>query len=272
MKTVACIIARTNSTRLPKKVLKKIGNKMMIEHIIDRIKLCKNIDIIYVCSSTHPDDLVLKNSNVKFYAGSEESVIDRMLDVAKIEKADNVIRITGDNVFTDSVYLDIMIEKHIEGNYEYTRAEYLPVGLTAEVIDAKALKKCYETMNPNESQYLLVYMFQPENYKCLVLIPSKRHIHPDWSLTVDTPLDWERTEQIFSFLGNNFSYDDIVNLQEDKSIKNLYYGSGSLVKLPANMVLYFDSFRKEMDMRIEHSSKEHIVLEKYNEVLNEQKI
>ena len=30
MKTVACIIARTNSTRLPLKVLRKVKGKMMI--------------------------------------------------------------------------------------------------------------------------------------------------------------------------------------------------------------------------------------------------
>ena len=48
MKTVACIIARTNSTRLVKKVLLEINGKKVIEHIIERIKEIEEIDEIYI--------------------------------------------------------------------------------------------------------------------------------------------------------------------------------------------------------------------------------
>ena len=71
-------------------VLKNIAGRMMIEHIILRLKKAQLVDDIYICTSTHPDDQILKEvakkNSVKFYAGSEESVIDRMLDVAKFEK------------------------------------------------------------------------------------------------------------------------------------------------------------------------------------------
>ena len=53
MKNIICIVARTNSTRLPQKVLKKIGDRMLIEHLIDRMKLSVEFDEIYICTSSH---------------------------------------------------------------------------------------------------------------------------------------------------------------------------------------------------------------------------
>lgn len=277
MKTVACIIARTNSSRLPKKVLKEINGKMMIEHIIDRIKKCKLINEIYVCTSTHPDDSILKKvskkNKVKFYAGSEESVTNRMLDVAEIENCDNVIRITGDNIFTDSVYIDLMIEKHNEGCFEYTRTAFLPVGVTAEIISVDALKKCNKIMNPDESQYLMLYMFQPKIFKCQVLIPPKNHRRPNWCLTVDNHDDWERTQKIFNYFNYEnklFTYNMILEVAETTLLQNLKFNSVSTVKFPANLSIYFDSFQKEMNSRIKNSYKTHVTIKQYRRVMNEQ--
>ena len=51
MKKVAAIIqARMGSTRLPGKVLMDIAGKPMLEHIVERLKLVKNIDEIVVAA------------------------------------------------------------------------------------------------------------------------------------------------------------------------------------------------------------------------------
>ena len=48
-KTVACIIARTVSTRLPLKVLRMVDGKLsMLDFIIQRLKKVNNIDAIYL--------------------------------------------------------------------------------------------------------------------------------------------------------------------------------------------------------------------------------
>jgi len=258
LKTVACIIARTNSTRLPKKVLKNVNSKFtLIEYLIEKTKKSRLVDEIYICTSKHIDDQVLKKvaekKGVKFYAGSLDSVIDRMLDVAKLEKATDVIRITGDNIFTDEVYLDIMIDQHFKKKVEYTRTENLPIGVTAEVIKVEALKRCYNLMNPEESQYLMLYMFQPSIFKCLVLLPEIRHSQPNYSLTVDTPLDFERTLRIISS-NDLLSLDQILETCNKKEIKNLIYKKNGMVKFPANLKIYFETYRIEMDMRIKMSS------------------
>lgn len=271
MTTIACIIARTNSTRLKQKVLKKIGNITLIEYIIRKIKKAKNIDEIYLCTSDHPSDNILleiaDKNDIKSYAGSEESVIDRMLDVAHIANAKNVIRVTGDNIFTDEIYIDIMLEKHKKNKAEYTRTEHLPFGVTAEIIDVKALKKCYQLINPDESQYLMLYMFNPRQFKCQVLIPPAKHQREELTLTIDTPEDFKRTMEI---IGNQTN--EILNLEQilskiDKSggdIPYLNYIPGNVVRFPANLTLTYSAFKLEIANRVKQSQICEIMESEYN--------
>ncbi len=52
MRVVAIIQARMGSTRLPDKVLRKIGDKPMIQLLLERLSLSKMIDEIIVATST----------------------------------------------------------------------------------------------------------------------------------------------------------------------------------------------------------------------------
>lgn len=260
MKNVACIIARTNSSRLPLKVLKEIAGVSMIEYIIKKIKKTKLVDEIYICTSTTEEDKILleiaKKNGIKGYAGSLDSVIDRMLEVGEIEKADNVIRITGDNIFTDEIYLDLMLKYHSKNKAEYTRVENLPIGLTAEVMNLNALKKCYKMMNPDESQYLMLYMFQPNKFKCQVLLPEEKHNRANMTFTVDTPADFERTKKLIEAYPNKLiNIDDILEYCENNDLENIIYKAGNSVKFPANLEFTFKAFRTEMDARLEQSEK-----------------
>ena len=47
-KVAAIIQARTNSTRLPNKVLADIGDIPLLRFLIDRVKKCHEIDEIYI--------------------------------------------------------------------------------------------------------------------------------------------------------------------------------------------------------------------------------
>ncbi|MBF8983795.1 hypothetical protein IZY60_09620 [Lutibacter sp. B2] len=259
MKTVACIIARTNSTRLPKKVLLEINGKKVIEHIIERIKSVKGIDDIYIATSTHPDDRILGDiaikNGVKIHYGSETSVIDRMLEIAEIEEASNVIRITGDNIFTDPEILEITLEHHKEHIAEYSRAEYLSIGTTAEVIGIEALKRCYNSIDPNKSEYLFYYIFEPDKYKTLVVIPEEDCFQMEYSsLTVDTPADFERTEFIFDNIDADLiKYKDIMKLNDRLIIPNFQIDGSLNVKLPDRESMSYGNFREIINKRIDKS-------------------
>ena len=252
-KTVACIIARTASRRLPKKVLRKINEKTLIEYLIEKVKKTTKVDEIYLCTSVDLDDKILieiaEQNGIKAYAGSRDVVIDRMLDVAKLENADNLIRITGDNVFTDEIFMDKMIELHVKNHADYSRITSLPIGVTGELFSVNGLKSMYENLDPKQTEYLTYYVFFAENnLRKLILYPPEQFKHPYLSLTVDTPEDLERTIFIMNNIkGTNIYLDDILNLHESNNIPYFNIDKNTLIKFPNNQLKKYGEYMKELE-------------------------
>ncbi len=253
-KTIGCIIARTNSRRLPKKVLRDIGNKKLIEHLIDRVKRAHNIDKIYLCTSVDPDDEILlsiaKENGIYGYAGSKEVVIDRMLNVAAFENADNVIRITGDNIFCDEIFTDKMIELHNKHKADYTRTTTLPLGVTSEIFSVSGLKKIYSSLDLDQTEYLTYYIFFSENnLRKLILYPPSIMKNPLFSLTVDTPEDFERTLFIMKHLKEKkvIYLDDILNLNKTTPIPYLEISRNIKINFPNNTKKIYGEYLEELE-------------------------
>ena len=255
---VACIIARTHSTRLPKKVLRPICGKPMIAHLIRRIQIAEEVDEVYVCTSVHPDDAILldlaEQYGCRAYAGSELSIIDRMLDVADITGADTLIRITGDNPLTDPVYIDRMVCRQRDTDAEYTRTLNLPIGVTAEVIATPALRRCYDIMDdPNNSQYLMIYMFDPDNFECEVLVAEPEVSRPNYSLTVDTAEDLARMKKVFNALYTEehpiFPLQQVVSFMDERA-KEFTVEPVPYVKRPGGRVITLEQAQREMEERV----------------------
>lgn len=258
MKNIICIIARTNSKRLPQKTIREVGGKKMIEHIIDSMKMVESADEIYLCTSVDEEDNVLldiaADNGIQSYAGSREAVIERILSVADMENADNVLRVTGDNIFTDPIFLEFALEQHMENRADYTRVERLPLGVTGEVMRVEAVKECYGKIDPNFSEYLAYFMFNPKEYRCLTVLPPEKFNLPFQTLTVDTVDDWERTNFIFDNLKkNHVILGDIQELNERKKIPFFDIAKDSLVKLPEDRFVTYEEIRADYEQRIEQS-------------------
>jgi len=100
MNTVAIIQARISSTRLPEKVLKIIEGKTVLEHVINRVRAAKNIDDMVVATTVKKEDLEIvklcASLGISVFCGSEDDVLDRYYQTAKLFKAGHIVRITSD--------------------------------------------------------------------------------------------------------------------------------------------------------------------------------
>jgi spore coat polysaccharide biosynthesis protein SpsF len=143
MKTAITITARLKSKRLPKKVIKKIEGKPMIEHQIERLKCAKLPDEIILCTSTNPQDDILvevaEKTNIACFRGSEEDVLERLLEAAKKYYIDFIVSTTADNPLTDPQYIDKTIEKFNESNADYITSLDLPFGTFSYGVKVAAL-------------------------------------------------------------------------------------------------------------------------------------
>ena len=124
MKKIAAIIeARMNSTRLPGKILKKIGNKPSILHTIERLKMSNKIDDIIIATTKNKKDDILINlcekKNIKYFRGSENNVLKRVLNTAQKFNVDVIVEITGDSVFLDYKLINKAIKIFMNNNYHF---------------------------------------------------------------------------------------------------------------------------------------------------------
>lgn len=260
-KTVACVIARTVSTRLPLKVLRKVTDELsMIDFIVQRLKLISNIDDVYICTSRESVDDILEDvaakNDVKIYRGSPDRVIERLIEVGEICGADNIVRVTGDNVFTSYEYLEEQIKIHNENKLDYTRIIDVPVGATSEVMTLSALKKCYGSIDPSISEYLMLFMFSPNDYNCGVIKIQDLENCSDYTLTVDTPEDYVRTRSIIESYQDEvlrIKLKEIIELMKSSDIPNCTYSPSGKVKLPYGKEITFEEFKSDMNSRIELS-------------------
>ncbi len=164
MKTINVLIAiqaRSNSTRFPKKIYELIGNKRVLEHVIDRAKstaahierYTTKIKIkceVAVLHPAHDTELVrtFNGCGAIMIGGDEQDVLSRFVEAQKMTDADYVVRLTSDC----PLIMDFVIAKHIHvaafnhpsKQYDYIsnieeECRFVADGFDCEVMSRKAL-------------------------------------------------------------------------------------------------------------------------------------
>jgi len=210
------IQARMGSTRLPGKVLKKIGDKNILEHILFRLKrLEHDVKVVIATSNLEKDDeleFFCKQNDINCFRGSEQDVLSRYYLCAKEYKFDHIVRLTGDNPFVDIEELDNLIDLHISSKADYSRSfVVLPKGVGSEIFSFEALEKSFlNGKEENHLEHVNEYIEENEDkFKISELSVRDNKNIPEISLTVDTKEDYEKA----CFIVKN-SKDKYITTQE----------------------------------------------------------
>lgn len=215
MKVIAITQARSGSTRLPNKVLKKINGKTLLQIHIDRIKQAKQIDTIYIATTIKKNDDVIENLakqlGINYYRGSEEDVLDRFYQSVKVIKPEFVVRLTSDCPLIDPELIDEVVEQAKKQDLDYYAniiEEHYPDGQDIEVIKFSALEKAWKETNlKSDREHVTPYIRNNSTYKGGFLFKSNNHdLEGNYNhvrLTVDEPQDLEVIRQIIRDLGLN---------------------------------------------------------------------
>ena len=222
MNIVAIIQARTGSTRLPNKILLPIIEKPLIWHIFNRLSFCNKINKAILATTINSNDDILVDwaikSNIEYFRGSENNVLERYYETAKKFEADIIVRITADDPFKDPQIIDKVIEMLISKDLDFAynnNPPTFPEGLDTEVFTFKALETAYQMSIDNfEKEHVTQYFyknksqFKQDNFSNLENLSHLR-----W--TIDTDKDLEMTRMVYEELYKEsyiFFSDDILNL------------------------------------------------------------
>ena len=218
-KIVAIIQARMNSTRLPGKVMKKIGDKYILEILVSRLKKSSFLDSIVIATTTNDEDVIIealsKAIGVHCYRGSEENVLERYAETSNIFGADVLVRVTSDNPLTDVELMDKLIETHLNMKSDYTYCSDAPLGLSTEIISSDVIN--YINLNANtkaEREHVTLYILNNSKHFKILKFNSNL-LNQDIRLTVDTEEDLKLMHNIFRNLG------DLDNIKTNELIEFL---------------------------------------------------
>src|SRR5690606_18445145 len=90
--------ARMTSTRLPGKVLTRIGGKSALEHHLDRLREADAPVIVATTTNASDDPLADRAESLGYsvFRGSEHDVLSRFAGAAREHALDVVVRVTSD--------------------------------------------------------------------------------------------------------------------------------------------------------------------------------
>ena len=225
MRVVGIIQARTGSTRLRNKVIMKLGNKTILEILLNRLTASGALDRIVVATTTEKEDDIIENivlsGGFEVFRGSEEDVLDRYYNAAKKYKADIIVRITADNPLTDIDLLDAQTKTLVSEKYDYISPKDAILGLGCETFKFDALEKAWNNAREQyQREHVTPYIYEnPEVFNIgHVNIPDflKRN---DIRLTIDTIEDFKLFQEIYNHFGDliNISIRDIIKFLDEKS-------------------------------------------------------
>jgi spore coat polysaccharide biosynthesis protein SpsF len=211
MKTVIVTQARYGSSRFPGKILKKIGNRSLLQIHLERLKRSKQASQVFV-ATTHEVEAkeilsIAVTSGCSSYQGSLHDVLDRFYQAVKDEQPDVVVRVTSDCPLNDPQLIDEMVEVFKKSDLDYLSNVHPPTfpdGIDIEIFTFAALEKAWsESENEKDREHVTHYFYtHPEFFK-LGNFPCGEGDFSKVRLTVDYPEDFLVFEALVSKIGDS---------------------------------------------------------------------
>lgn len=217
--------ARMGSSRLPGKVLQKIGDKTILGHLLHRLAPAKTVDQFIVATTENAEDDAIaawcETNNTAYYRGSDWDVLDRFWQAANAveQTPDTIVRICCDNPLHSYKVLDFVVNEFEAAGTDYfsnsnQEPDYLEDGFDVEVFTFEALKEAQEKAKlMSEREHVCPYI--KKHFTCAWKKADPNYL---FKLSVDTPADMNTVARIFDELKDqpDFGIHEVTTLLKAK--------------------------------------------------------
>ena len=209
MRTLGIVQARMGSSRLPGKVLRRLGGRTVLDRVVRAARDSGVLDDLVVATTVEEtDDAVAAECaaiGVDCHRGPVDDVLSRFLGVLNTRESDAVLRFTADCPLLDPeiVRLAATVFTATPGlDYLSTSiARTLPRGLDVEVVRTEVLRAVDGLALDHHRTHVTSYVYShPHDFTVLglTLQPDLSHLR----LTLDTEDDWRLIEAIVAHFGD----------------------------------------------------------------------
>lgn len=224
------IQARCSSSRLPNKIFLEINDKSILKTIVDRISLSSKVNKIVVATSTNVEDDKIQQfcetNNIDYYRGDERDLINRYYYLAKLVKANNIVRITSDCPYIDYKIMDKMIDYFTSNSIDYlynTNEDDLnsiyPEGSDIEIFNFKTIKYIWEHEKEIRQHATGCIRVRNDYYKNIFNIKqfdcelNKINLNNNFN-GIHISIDQLRHYELAKFIFNNFKEQEYFSYQD----------------------------------------------------------
>lgn len=229
----AIVQARMGSTRLPGKVMLEAAGKPLLGLLLERLSYSRRLDTTIVATTTNRRDDVIEelcNSlGVVVYRGSENDVLDRYYQAAKVFGITCIVRITSDCPLIDTDLIDEKLSFFSDKLNEYdliTNRHPLTYadGVDFDLIPRNGLDAAWRNARELHQREHVVPFFWESGMRVYNFEDPQRLFYTHrW--TLDYIEDYELIKSIYSELyknGRRFTSDDIVKfLAENPTLSQI---------------------------------------------------
>ncbi len=212
-----------NSSRLPGKMMLEAGGMPILGHLIRRLKNVPSLDKIILATTTNDNDQILVDyaleQHINIYRGSEDNVMERVIEAAEENKTDLIVEVTGDCPIIDHNIIEQLIRIFLFNNADYVsnlKVKSYPDGMEAQIYKLDTLKKSSLMTTDNlDLEHVTRHIRNNEKlFSNLNLVAPPDLYWPELGLTLDELEDYKLIENIINFFemaGNPlFSCDDVI--------------------------------------------------------------
>ena len=204
VKTVCIVQARMASTRLPGKVLLRLGSATVLGHVLLRAQAVPGVNEVCCAIPDTQDCHAISDEAMRagatIFRGSECDVLDRYYQAACATNADIILRATSDCPLLDPDVCDQVLALRARENADFATNNMPPSwphGLDCEVVTFAWLERAARRAeNKFEREHVMPFVRNhPDARKVNLNYPGERMDHLRW--TLDNPRDWAFFEALW---------------------------------------------------------------------------
>jgi spore coat polysaccharide biosynthesis protein SpsF len=133
---------------------------------------------------------------IPVFTGSEDDVLDRFYQCAKLVKPSHIVRVTADCPLLTAEIIDLVVKEHLESRADYTanRLEepMYPDGFDVEVFTYRYLELAQEASSGEDREHVTPWIKRNASKVHTVHCSPELLPWKDAKLSVDTQEDYER--------------------------------------------------------------------------------
>ena len=232
----AIILCRSKSSRFPNKHFSKVGKKIILEIIIDKLINNKKINEIYIATGNKKNNLsyekklskIKRFKNIKYYySQNEDNVTERINQVCKLINNNYSLIISGDCCLIDNSLINRVYNSlKKDSKFDFIKCNKQLVHEGLKIFKTKAWDKLNFFSKKSIYQEHPGYFLnkKPNLFNITNFIPKKFEIGKKIRLSIDTQSDLDFLNLLFKIVNKKYKNFTIQNILKKK------YGLGNFIR------------------------------------------